>query len=137
MLTAVWLNNTDTTKNGIYFLHDPAVTGIFGVPDVTNEANWHKLGTLDALPGITEQISALQKELEDIKEDVEELQDSATVVKENRSDFPEEGTHGKLYIATAEAKTYVWVNNDYLPVGDGAGDDAVDIQIIHGGSANT
>jgi hypothetical protein len=134
MLTAVWLNNVDPTKNGIYFLHDPAVTGIFGVPDVTNEANWHKLGTIDALPGLTEQITALQSELETIKSDVDELQDSATEVVDLFEKLPEIGKSGKLYVVTEDATTYVWHNGKYLLVGDGA-DDA-DIQIIHGGKAS-
>ncbi len=134
MIVAVWLNNVDATKNGIYFLHDQTVTTARAKPDVTNEANWHKLGGTKDLPGLAEQIATMQKELKDLQADVEELQDSATVIKENRSDFPVEGTPGKLYIATAEAKTYVWVNNDYLPVGDGGGD-SEEIQIIHGGRA--
>lgn len=135
MLVAVWLNLDDTSKNGVYFLHDSAVINAKGTPDVTKAENWHKLGEVSDLDGLAEQIASVQAELEEVKKDVEELQDSATVVRENRSDFPDVGDSGRLYIATAEAKTYVWVNNDYLPVGDGTGDDTVDIQVIHGGSA--
>lgn len=135
MIVAVWLNNADTTKNGIYFLHDKSVSTARVKPDVTKEANWHKLGGINDLAGLSDQIAAIQTELEAVKDDIEELRDSATVVKENRNDFPDEGTPGKLYVATAEAKTYVWVNNDYLPVGDGTGDGTVEIQVIHGGSA--
>ena len=43
MITAVWLNIADTSKNGVYFLNDPTVTSALKQPDVTNEANWHKL----------------------------------------------------------------------------------------------
>jgi hypothetical protein len=133
MITAVWLNKDDTSKNGIYFLHDATVTSALKTPDVTKEANWHKLGGLNDLPGLADQVSAIQEELNQLKDDVEDLQEAATVVKESRASFPAEGIPGKLYIATEEAMTYVWYNNDYLPVGDG-GDNA-EIQIIHGGSA--
>jgi hypothetical protein len=136
MLVAVWLNTEDPTKNGVYFLHDSTVTKATQTPDVTKEANWHKLGGVNDLPGLSEQLNQMQAELDAVKEDIEDLQDSATVIKEKRSEFPQEGIAGKLYVATEEAKTYVWVNNDYLPVGDGGGD-AEEIQIIHGGSAST
>lgn len=43
MITAVWLNKDDSSKNGIYYLFDPNVKNALGKPDVTNEANWHKL----------------------------------------------------------------------------------------------
>lgn len=131
MITAVWLNKEDTSKNGIYFLHDINCTTALKTPDVTIEANWHKLGGIDNLPGLADQISAIQNDLEKVKSDVEELQDSATVIKEFRSQFPETGLPGKLYVAMKEATTYVWYNGDYLPVGDGGDND--EIQIISGG----
>jgi hypothetical protein len=135
MITAVWLNNTDTSKNGVYFLHDSAVTTARGKPDVTNEANWHKLGGINDLPGLTDQIAKIQEELEAVKNDVDELQESATVIIEPGQQLPETGTSGKLYVVLEEATTYVWYNNAYMPVGDGAGDETPEIQVIHGGSA--
>lgn len=132
MIVAVWLNLTDTTKNGIYFLHDTAVTRPIDKPNVTNEANWHKLGGLNDLPGLAEQVATIQSDLEAVKADVDELQDSATVVRDSKSLFPETGLPGKIYVALKEATTYVWYNDDYLPVGDGSGESG-DIQIIHGG----
>lgn len=134
MITAVWLDLEDSTKNGIYFLHDASVKSTRGTPDVTNPNNWHKLGGIDNLPGLAEQLSEIQTELEEVKADVDELQESATVVKEFRSEFPETGLSGKIYVAMKEAMTYVWYNGDYLPVGDGG--DNNEIQIIHGGTAN-
>jgi hypothetical protein len=131
MITAVWLNKEDTSKNGIYFLHDVNCTTALKTPDVTVEANWHKLGGIDNLPGLADQISAIQNDLEKVKSEVENLQDSATVVKEFRSQFPETGLPGKIYVAMKEATTYVWYNGDYLPVGDGGDND--EIQIISGG----
>lgn len=131
MITAVWLNNTDPSKNGVYFLHDASVTSILGVPDVTKEANWHRLGGLNDLPGLAEQVTVVQKELDSVKEDVSELQDSATVVVKTTAELPNPGLPGKIYVVTEEARTYVWYNNDYLPVGDGGDND--EIQIIAGG----
>jgi hypothetical protein len=63
MVTAVWLNKEDLTKNGIYFLFDPNVTGVLKAPDVTNEANWHKLAELSELSNITGKISTIEAEL--------------------------------------------------------------------------
>jgi hypothetical protein len=131
MITAVWLNKDDTSKNGIYFLHDATVVSARGKPDVTKEANWHRLGGIDNLPGLAEQISTIQADLEEVKSDIDELQDTATVIKEVKTEFPSQGLPGKIYVATKEAMTYVWYNNDYLPVGDGSNND--NIQIIMGG----
>ena len=130
MITAVWLD-PDTTKNGVYFLHDAAVTNKFKAPTVTDPNNWHKLGGINDLPGLADQLSSIKNDLEQAQADIEELQDSATVVMELRSQFPETGIPGKIYVAMKEATTYVWYNGDYLPVGDGGDND--EIQIISGG----
>jgi hypothetical protein len=130
MITAVWLD-PDTTKNGVYFLHDATVTNKFKAPTVTNPNNWHKLGGINDLPGLTEQLSAIKNDLEQAQADIDELQGAATVVKDSRSQFPETGISGKIYVAMQEATTYVWYNGDYLPVGDGGDND--EIQIISGG----
>ena len=140
MITAVWLNIADTKKNGIYFLHDSTITSARSTPDVTNEANWHRLGGIDDLPGLTAQISGLQTELDQVKLDMEELQDSATVMRDSFDLLPEKGEFGKLYVAAHEAKTYIWdtENEQYLPVGDGGGSEVLpEIQIIHGGGPST
>jgi hypothetical protein len=134
MIVAVWLNTADISKNGIYFLHDSSVTSAKGTPDVTKETNWHKIGGIEALPSIADQVTTLQSELETIKSDVDDLQDSATVVVNLKTELPNIGMAGKIYVVTEEAMTYVWYNNDYLPVGDGG--DNEEIQIIHGGSAS-
>jgi hypothetical protein len=134
MITAVWLNKEDASKNGIYFLHDASVTSALDTPNVTLEANWHKIGGVDDLPGLAEQVTALQSELESVKSDVDDLQDSATVVVNLKSELPKPGIPGKIYVVTDEAMTYVWYNNDYLPVGDGGDND--EIQFIVGGGPN-
>ena len=137
MITAVWLDTTvdenGNSRNGIYYFFDPAVTSIVNQSKakVNEPANWHRLGGIDNLPGLQEQLNTLQEELDAVKDDVEELQDSATVVKEFKTEFPSQGLPGKIYVATKEAMTYVWYSNDYLPVGDGGNND--DIQIIMGG----
>ncbi len=131
MITAVWLNKEDTTKNGIYFLHDANCTSVLQAPNVTIEANWHKLGGIESLPGLAEQISTIQTDLKTVQSDVAELQNAATVVEETKAAFPAEGLPGKIYVATQEATTYIWYNGQYLPVGDGGNTDK--IQIISGG----
>lgn len=136
MITAVWLdkdqNGNLTDKNGIYFLHDTTVTNTRGFPNVEIEANWHKLGGIENLPGLADQIAAIQTGLDDLQKDVEDLKDSATEVVELFEQLPKSGVPGKLYIVTEDATTYVWHNGKYLLVGDGA--DEADIQIIMGGS---
>lgn len=134
MIVAVWLNTDDPSKNGVYFLHDSSVTNAKGTPDVTKESNWHRLGGIDNLPGLADQIASIQTSLEQLQNEVGELQDSATEVVELFEQLPEAGKTGKLYVVTEDATTYVWHNGKYLLVGDGA--DETDIQIIHGGSAN-
>ena len=37
-------DTSDTSKNGVYFLFDPKCTSALKSPDVTDEANWHKIG---------------------------------------------------------------------------------------------
>ena len=63
MVTAVWLNKDDLTKNGVYVLFDPSVTSVLKAPDVTNAANWHKLAELSELSNITDKISVIETEL--------------------------------------------------------------------------
>lgn len=132
MIVAVWLDS-DSARNGIYFLHDSTVTNILKVPDVTNEANWHKLGGLNDLPGLAEQVATIKTNLETLQSEVDELQDTSTVVVDTKEQLPDNGISGRLYVVTEEATTYVWYNNEYLPVGDGGTDDASDIEIIDGG----
>lgn len=134
MIVAVWLNTADTSKNGIYFLQDSAVTKPIDKPDVTNEANWHRLGNVESLDGLSGQIGELKLALKEARDDIEALQDSATVVVDTFDALPKPGVYGKIYVVTGEAMTYIWHNNRYLPVGDGG--DTVEIQIIHGGSAS-
>lgn len=141
MITAVWLDKTVDEngkyfRNGIYYFFDPKVTSVLTQKnaDVSNSANWHKLGSIDDLPGLSEQLAELQKELDNVKEDIEELQESATVIIEPGQSLPEQGVSGKLYVVLEEATTYVWYNNAYMPVGDGAAEE-IEIQVIHGGSA--
>ena len=57
MITAVWLNKDDTSKNGIYFLYDPSVTTALKKPDVTNEDNWHKFAEVSDLTAMAEQLT--------------------------------------------------------------------------------
>lgn len=79
MIVAVWLNKEDTSKNGIYFLHDSKVTSALGNPDVTNEANWHKFGNIGDLPDFADQIAALQADLDALEARVDELEDDMQI----------------------------------------------------------
>lgn len=68
MVTAVWLNNEDPSKNGIYFLHDKSVTSARKAPDVTLEANWHKIGELgSSIDDLTARILTTESKLAGIE----------------------------------------------------------------------
>ena len=75
MLVAVYLDKVAASNNGIYYLFDSSVTKITHKPDVTSSANWHKLGGIESLPGLAEQISTLQDALAKIQSEVDDLQD--------------------------------------------------------------
>ena len=52
MLVAVWLNKKDPSRNGVYLLQDPNITSALKYEerlDVTQEAHWHKLTSLEDL----------------------------------------------------------------------------------------
>lgn len=81
MITAVWLNKEDTSKNGIYFLFDASVTTALKKPDVTNEANWHRFAELSDLAALTEQLSTMSTELSGIKTRLATLEESQVVIR--------------------------------------------------------
>ena len=62
MITSVWLNTADPTKNGVYYLFDPEATSALKVPDVTVEANWHKLNSTSDIDAINTKINSLEAE---------------------------------------------------------------------------
>jgi hypothetical protein len=119
MLTAVWLNTSDTSKNGVYFLYDPAVTTARKAPDVTNEANWHKLVEIDDL---TSKLSAIDERLTTL-----ESEKSDVLTYGYRKDFPSIGELNILYAAADEGKTYIWFNDQYIPVGCGEYEEPTEI----------
>jgi hypothetical protein len=129
MIVAVWLNKDDATKNGIYYLYDSSVLTnqtaayIVPAPDVTNPANWHKLVEIDDL---TAKLTAIDKRLTALEED------SDVITYGYRKDFPSVGEVNKMYIAADEGKTYIWFNDDYLPVGGG---DYEEPTMIYGGDS--
>jgi hypothetical protein len=122
MIVGVWLNKEDPSKNGLYFLFDSSVTSALKKPDVTNTENWHKLADVDLtdrLNTIDERLTALEK-------------DSDVITYGYRKDFPGVGEINKMYIAADEGKTYIWFNDDYLPVGGG---DYEEPTMIYGGDS--
>lgn len=120
MIVAVWLNKEDTSKNGIYFLQDPAVTSTIKSPDVTNPDNWIKIGEQPDLTALELRVEALEnKEL--------------VKTYAYRNLFPAEGEAGIMYIAVDEKKSYIWFNDDYLPV---SGDTYEEPTVINGGTAS-
>lgn len=136
LITAVWLNKTDPSKNGIYFLYDETVTSGLKKPDVTKEANWHKLAEISDLVDFTARLSAIEADLTALDVRLTTLEEESDVITYGyRSGFPTEGEASKLYVAADEGKTYVWFNDDYLLVSGGVGS-YEEPTVIHGGSAD-
>ena len=133
MITSVWLNKDDTTKNGIYYLFDPTITSALKAPDVTNEANWHKLAEMHELADFSTRIAAIEAELAAIDIRLSALEDDSDVLTYGyRSGFPETGEANKLYVAADEEKSYIWFNNTYISVSS----TYEEPNVINGGSAN-
>lgn len=98
MLTAVWLNKADTTKNGVYFLYDPEVTTPLAAPDVKKEANWHKLIELSDLVTLTNQLSSIESELTGVKTKLASLEADKVVIRRDN----EYNYNNKLVVANDE-----------------------------------
>lgn len=81
MITAVWLNKDDTTKNGVYVLFDPLVTTALKKPDVTNEANWHKLAELSDIKEFAARVANIESELATIDERLTNLEKDQVVIR--------------------------------------------------------
>ena len=136
MITAVWLNKEDISKNGIYFLFDPNATSAVKVPDVANEANWHKIAEVADIADFTTRLSTIEANLQDLDTRLTALEDESDVITYGyRSGFPTEGEGGKLYVAADEKKSYVWFNGEYLLV-SGSDSSYEEPEVIYGGSAD-
>ena len=150
MIVAVWLNKDDTSKNGVYFLFDPAITNVRTNPDVTNESNWHRIFNPANASEEIARITAAEKDIADlkvslqsmnsdmaaVKSDIEDLQDVQTESFEKYEDFPREGIANKIYIAIDTKKSYTWVENvGYICI-SGDTSSLTDINLIYGGSAS-
>lgn len=132
MIVAVWLNKDDTSKNGVYFLFDPAVNSAIKKPDVTNADNWHKLVDISEVAALATRLSGIDAELESLKAKVTSLEEESDVITYGyRSGFPAVGESNKLYIAADEKKSYMWFAGEYMLV---SGADEPDV--IYGGSAD-
>jgi hypothetical protein len=123
MIVVVWLNKEDTSKNGIYFLYDPAVTSAIKKPDVENAANWHRLAELSDFDNFEARLLALEA-------------DTDVITYGYRVGFPSEGRAGKLYVAADEKKSYVWFNGEYLLVSGESSSAYDEPDVIYGGSAD-
>lgn len=150
MIVSVWLNKTDTSKNGVYFLYDPQVTTPVKKPDVTNEANWHRIINPANASEEIARITAAEKDIADlkaslqsmnsdvaaVKSDIEDLQDVQAESFAKYEDFPREGIANKIYIAIDTKKSYTWVENvGYICI-SGDTSSLEDINLIYGGSAS-
>ena len=133
MLVAV-ANTSDTSKNGLYFLFDINCTSFLKSPDVTKEEHWIKIGETSEIGDFAERISKINTKLEELDSRVTDLEERQTEVFGYRSGFPDVGVENKLYVAVDEEKSYVWVNDKYLPI-SGSTDGSIEPDVIYGGTA--
>lgn len=127
MIVAV-ANTSDTSKNGIYFLFDVECTTALKSPDVTNEANWIKVGETADISDFATRISNIEAELVDFDARITELENHSVETYGYRSGFPTAGVEGKLYVAVDEQRSYIWTNAEFVPIG-------ANPDIIYGGKA--
>lgn len=133
MMVAVWLNKEDTSKNGLYFLFDSQVTSALKQPDVTNEANWHRINKGESTNELISRITSVETDLIALRETVQELETVQSESFSKREIFPETGIVNKIYIALDEKKSYTWDPSiGYVCISSNLSD----INTICGGSAS-
>lgn len=125
-------DKNDVERSGLYMLFDKESKK---TPNVENAANWLKIGEtsdaselIDRLNAIDESIAAINDRLDNLEKNKAEI-----ATYGYREGFPAEGQAGIMYIAVDEKKSYIWFNNEYLPV---SGDTYEEPEIIFGGSAD-
>jgi hypothetical protein len=119
MIVAVWCNKDDTTKNGIYYLHDSAVTTTFKDPDVTNEANWHKIGENSDISAMLERLQSIEATVngtDTVTGLVSKVEDNTTAIGEIKADYVKAedlATYAKTEdVVTTEAFNEFKTSND-------------------------
>lgn len=133
MLVAVWLDKTDTAKNGLYFLYDALADTAKKKPDVTLESNWHKLVDITEIEKLVSRLSTVENELVELDARLSALEEDSDILTFGyRTGFPAVGELDKLYIAADEGKSYIWFNGDYMSIGG----DSEQPEIIFGGNAD-
>lgn len=118
MTVAVWLNNADTTKNGIYVLHDSAVTSTRGQqPDVTKETNWHKLVKTSDLAAFT---TELTNSISKVATDIQQLDEKVdNLVKQDLVTADSLDTKLSDYATKSDLENYATVDYvDNISIGD-------------------
>lgn len=75
--------------------------------------------------------------IEDIESRLTKLEEqgSDVLTLTNRDAFPIIGRSNVLYVDTEEQDTYIWLDNDYVPISGGSGEGYEEPDIIYGGSA--
>jgi hypothetical protein len=111
MVTSVW-KDSDSSKNGVYVLHDPLVTSVLQAPDVTNPDNWHKIAEVSDLASFVEKLSLFESKIEAVS-DVELFQkiDSVADLPNDftAEDFNPNITYYTYNPTTEKLVTYIYI----------------------------
>ena len=110
MITSVW-KDTDSTKNGVYVLHDPDASQ-FKAPVVTNEAYWHKIAKVADLTSFVEKMDLFESKLSsfadlDLFQKIDSINDLPTDF--STEDFNPNITYYTYDTATEKLTTYIFV----------------------------
>lgn len=120
----------DAKHSGLYMLYDRVSKK---TPNVELEENWLKIGETSDISDFADRLDGIDEEIASIKDRLTALEGYSDVeTVDTFSTLPVPGTENKLYVVADERKSYVWFNDDYLPVG---GSDYEEPSIIYGGSA--
>ena len=88
MITAVWLNKDDTTKNGVYLLFDPEVTTPLKKPNVVEPSNWHKFANLEDIAQLSNKLQNMGEELSSVNLKVAALEkDKVVITRDNEYNY--------------------------------------------------
>jgi hypothetical protein len=103
MIVGVWANKEDPSKNGIYYLFDPACTSTIKNPDVTNAKNWHKIAEATDLGANFEELASKVQILDVTVNGSEEQEGLVDKVAKNTTDIAEIKAAGYMTADTLAA----------------------------------
>ena len=118
-----------TDENYLNYVQDKSI----GNPVNQYFSMWEKYASDSDLTTLLQEIQADYATIDFVEERVKSVEgDRSVATYAYRSLFPAKGDVNKLYVAVDTETSYIWHNNEYLPVGGGSEQP----DIIFGGTAD-